>query len=209
MTEKIIVVLAALALLVVVLRIARGILDGSGHWSRAEGTLFSPDPHLAALLEQARGAPKAKLKELLREIGRLAAGAGSPEKRAVCYDAAGRLALGELNRPGLAAGMFLRALRADPRCISALFKLEEVLISQKRTRRMEATYWDVLGRLDDAAVGSPVWLRCWSGLSSLYAESPRTARRADAIRKALTAFGTDLDDKETPDESGVSEPKQT
>ncbi|MCU0664307.1 MAG: hypothetical protein MUC50_18510 [Myxococcota bacterium] len=210
MTENLlIVVLAVLALLVVVLRIARGLWVGSRQWGSSEGSLFSPDPHLAGLLEQAKGAPKARVKDILREIGHAAATAGSPEKRAVCFDAAGRLALGELKRPGPAAGLFLRALRADPRCLSALYKLEEILMSQKRLRRMEATYWDVLGRLDDAAVGSDMWMRCWSGLASLYAESPRTVRRADAIRKAFATFASEPEASREPQPASVSADERT
>lgn len=197
MTERgIIVILAGLVLLVVVLRVVRALWGGSRHWASGQGELCSPDPRVAALLEQVPGASKAKLKEIVREIARAAVTAGALDKRAVCYDAAGRLALGELQRPGLAAGMFLRALRADPNCLSALLKLEEILLSQGRLRRMETSYWDVLGRLDDSAVGSGVWVRCWTGLSSLYAESPRTVRRADAIRKALAAFGSESDEEE-------------
>ena len=94
-------------------------------------------------------------------------------------------------------GLFLKALRADPTCVEGITKLQEILSAQKRFRRLEWTYWEVLARLDDSEVGEEMWLACWSGLAAIYAASPKTVRRADAIRKALNAFAQDPDDEDT------------
>ena len=99
-----------------------------------------------------------------------------------------------MKRPSLAVGLYLRALRETPNCPEALDKLQEILTAQKRLRRLEWNYWDVLGRLGEGEADSEIWLKCWSGLATVYSRSPRTVRRADAIRKAMAAYVTDDED---------------
>jgi hypothetical protein len=93
-------------------------------------------------------------------------------------------------------GFYLRALREDPTCLAALERLREILMAQKRYRRLEQTCWDVLGRLDDSDVGTEMWAKAWMVLAAIYSTSPRHVRRADAIRKMLTSFEADDEGEE-------------
>lgn len=140
------------------------------------------DPELRRLVGEAvsTGRPR----EAVRQIERRAT-SGEASARAAHHCAAGNLVLSEMKRPGLAVGLFLRALREDPTCTPALERLREILMAQKRYRRLEWTCWDVLGRLDDGDVGSAAWVGAWSILAAIYSASPRHVRRADAIRKML------------------------
>ncbi|MCP4599519.1 MAG: hypothetical protein GY847_03100 [Proteobacteria bacterium] len=196
MKEPILLAAIALFIVVVVLRLVRGLLLGRRFQGRGASVPSFADSKLTALLKEADGT--GKVRTVIREIGHRAPGMDSAELRAAYRCGAGHLALTELKRPALAAGFYLRALREDPRCVEALDKLQEILVALKRLRRLENTYWDVLGRLGDAEVGSEMWVKCWSGLASIYSASPRTVRRADAIRKNLAAYGSndgeELDD---------------
>ncbi len=120
----------------------------------------------------------------------------TPTTRSAYFVAAGHLAISQLKRPKLAVGFYLKALRSNPTCIDALGRLQEILLAQKRFRRLEWTYWEVLSRLDDSEVGEEIWLMCWAGLAEIYAASPRGVHKADAIRKALSVFVTDDEEQE-------------
>jgi hypothetical protein len=157
---------------------------------------------LTNLVEEAE--KTGKVREAIRKLGSRGSGIDSAELRAAYRCAAGHLALTSLKRPSLAVGLYLRALREDPNCVEALDKLQEILAAQKRLRRLEWTYWDVLGRLDDAEAGGEMWSKCWSGLASLYSASPRKVRRSDAIRKALAAYAPDVLVREDLDENSSS-----
>ncbi len=194
MKEPLLIVLVGLFIIVLVFRLIRGLLVGRRLKSKDPSVPGWTDPQLSNLID---GAKRPTLvREAIREIGRRAPGVESAELRAEYRCAAGYLSLNQLKRPGLAVGFYLRALREDPTSIEALDKLQEILTAQKRFRRLEWTYWDVLGRLDDAEVGSEMWGKCWAGLAAVYSSSPRTVRRADAIRKALVEFTHD--DTEEP-----------
>ncbi len=190
--------LAAIALFIVALvfRFVQGIRLGRRLQDRKASLPSCADSELTALLKEAQDTGKARI--VLRKIAQRASGLDSAALRAAYRCAGGNLALTEIKRPALAAGLYLRALREDPECIQAIDKLQEILAAQKRLRRLERTYWDVLGRLDDSSVGGEMWVKCWSGLASIYSASPRTVRRADAIRKAFAAYGPD-DEEEQDD----------
>ncbi|MFO8074066.1 MAG: hypothetical protein R6V85_19580 [Polyangia bacterium] len=157
----------------------------------------SGDPELSRLVSEAADTPRAR--EILREIERRAGIAETPASRASHHCAAASIALQKLKRPSVAVKFYLRALRDDPTCREALAKLQEILIAQKRHRRLEWTCWDVLGRLDDEQIGSFAWRAAWRGLTAVYSASPRHVSRADAIRKMLAAV--DTDDESEPDAS--------
>ncbi|MCP4675214.1 MAG: hypothetical protein GY854_06855 [Deltaproteobacteria bacterium] len=200
MKEPLLLGAIVLFILALIFRLVRGLRLGRRMQSRAHNLPPCADSNLESLLDEAR--KTGKVREALREIGHRAPGLDSAGLRAAYRCAGGHLALTSLKRPALAAGFYLRALREDPGCVEALDKLQEILTGLKRIRRLERTYWDVLGRLDDSEVGDEMWTKCWSGLASIYSNSPRTLRRADAIRKALTAFGTD--DNEDGDVSEIT-----
>jgi hypothetical protein len=185
MKEQLIVVLVGLFIVVLILRAVRGL---ASRRVRAEdsGVPEFADAALVELIDQSKAPGKAR--EILREMGRRVSGLESPRLRAAYICARGNLSLNQLKRPKLAVGFYLRALREDPACEEALKRLQELLTAQRRVRRLEWMYWDVLGRLDDIDADSKVWFRCWSGLASLYSASPRKVRRADAIRKVLSAY---------------------
>ncbi len=185
MNNPLLVALAGLFIVVLIARIWRGIAIGRRLRSSDASWSAEADPKLEALMNQAQD--QNTVKSVLREIERRAFSRDSASTRAAYHCAAGHLALQQLKRPGLAVGFYLRALREDPTSIEALDKVQDILVAQKRTKRLEWTYWNVLSRLDDAEVGSRMWIRCWSGLASIYSASPKKTARADAIRKALTA----------------------
>jgi len=136
-----------------------------------------------------------KTREALRKIQQETHSKDAPT-RAAYHCAAGNLAVSEMKRPSLAVGFYLRALRVDPRCVSAIDRLREILSAQKRLKRFERTCWEVLGRLGDDEVGSEMWVKCWSGLAAIYSATPRLVRRSDAIRKLLDAVATEDSDVE-------------
>lgn len=186
MNDPILVAFAVLFIAMLILRFVRGILISRR--LGANNTLPSSmgDSELESLIDSATD--NAKVREALKSIEARASSSESAQQRAMYHCARGHLSLTKLKRPGLAVGFYLRALREDPTAIDALDKLQEILTAQKRLKRLEWTYWAVLGRLDDAEVGSKIWIKCWSGLASIYSTSPRTTPRADAIRKSLAAY---------------------
>lgn len=192
MKEPLILALVALFIAVLVLRLIKDYLFVKRWKGKEAGLPDAADAELAELVGAVDSANKGR--ETIRTISRLALGGKSPTVRGAYYCAAGNLALHSVKRPGLAVGLYLKALRADPTCLEALHKLQDLLSAQKRFRRLERTYWEVLARLDDTEVGGDIWIACWSGLAAVYSASPRTILRADAIRKALTAYVSDDDD---------------
>lgn len=175
-----------LFVLMLVFRLVRGIIQGrrisAGRTCSTDGT---GDPDLAALIEEARHG--GRVREVLRRIEGRATTAAEPTARASYHCAAGDVSLIQMKRPKVAVGFYLRALREDPTCVPALDKLQEILLAQKRGRRFERTCWEVLGRLDDAEVGSEMWVKCWTGLAAFYATSPKYVGRADAIRALIAS----------------------
>jgi len=199
MREPLLVALAGLFLALLVFRFVRGVVVGR-RISRSRACSSDPrsDPDLVALVEE--GSKPGRAREVIREIERRALGRETRAEAASHHCAAGEVSLAGLKRPGLAVGFYLRALHDDPTCVEALDRLQEILTAQKRLRRLEWTCWEVLGRLSEAEVGSAAWVRCWSVLAGVYASSPRLVRRADAIRKMLSAEVLDAasDDGEEP-----------
>ena len=193
MIETLLPALMGLFVIVLVLRVVKAMVFAR-QFSREESSIpAGASEELAALMRDAE--TSGKYRDVLRTIENRTAGMTSPAVRATYHCAAGNLARNRLKRPGLAVGFYLKALRADPTCIEAIGRLQEILVPQKRLRRLEWTYWEVLGRLNDGEAGGEMWLLCWSGLTAIYSTSPRTVRRADAIRKMLAAFGSDSDDE--------------
>jgi hypothetical protein len=185
-----IAIAAVLFIAVLAFRFIRGLVLGRSVSKAVGGCDFdaAEDPELKRLLKEAVSSGKAR--EGLRQIERRAT-SGEAASRAAHHCAAGNLVLSEMKRPGLAVALFLRALREDPTCLPALERLREILMAQKRYRRLEQTCWEVLGRLDDGDAGSPVWVKAWTVLAAIYSTSPRHVRRADAIRKMLGALESD------------------
>jgi hypothetical protein len=181
--EKWLLIALGLFVLMLVFRFVRGILQGrrlsAGRTCSTDGL---DDPALAGLVEEARQGGKAR--DVLRKIEGRATTAAEAEVRAAYHCAAGDVSLIQMKRPKVAVGFYLRALREDPTCVPALDKLQEILLAQSR---FERTCWEVLGRLDDDEVGSEMWVKCWSGLATIYSVSSRHVGRADAIRALLAA----------------------
>ena len=177
----------ALFIAVLVLRFVRSVLAARRFDGASGGCDLddSADPELKRLVQEAMASGKAR--EAVRQIERRAT-SGEATSRAAHHCAAGNVALVEMKRPALAVALYLRALREDPTCLAALERLREILMAQKRYRRLEHTAWDVLGRLDDGDVGAPMWTAAWSVLAAIYSTSPRNVRRADAIRKMLASL---------------------
>jgi hypothetical protein len=178
---------------VLVLRFVRGVMLGRRLEGASSGCDLgdAADPELRRLVQEAVSSGRPR--DAVRQIERRAT-SGEAASRAAHHCAAGNLVLTEMSRPGLAVGLFLRALREDPTCTAALERLREILMAQKRYRRLERTCWDVLGRLDDGDVGSPMWIAAWSLLAAIYSTSPKHVRRADAIRKMLDSLREEDDE---------------
>jgi hypothetical protein len=194
--KELLFVVSGLFFLMLVFRLVRSVVLGRRlSAARSCEPEESDDPELCRLVSEAVDAPRAR--EALREIERRAGTADTPARRASHHCAAASITLQRLKRPSVAVKFYLRALRDDPTCVEALAKLQEILIAQKRQRRLEWTCWDVLGRLDDEQAGSPAWRAAWRGLTAVYSASPRYVSRADAIRKMLAAV--DTDDESEPD----------
>ncbi len=193
MKDPYILVFIGLFIVALVFRVVRGLSLGKFLSGSKSELPTCADPDLTALMKAVTDEPR-KVREILRKISRGASSAHSPDLRAAYQCAGGNIALTTLKRPNLAVGFYLRALRESPGCVEALDKLQEILTAQKRLRRLEWTYWDVLGRLEEGETGSEMWSKCWSGLASIYSVSPRRVRRADAIRKAMAAYVPEVED---------------
>jgi hypothetical protein len=200
MKEPWLVFLLGMTLFVIVLRMVRAYFFARRVSTGSACLPIAADDRLTSLVADVE--KSGKVREAIRTIGQRAPGIKSPSLRSAYHCAAGYLAISRLKRPGLAVGFYLKALRAYPTCIEALEKLQEILAAQKRLRRLERTYWEVLGRLDDSEAGTEMWFKCWSGLTAIYSTSPRTIRRADAIRKMLSVFDEDGDEHDS--QSSVS-----
>jgi len=210
MVKQLLVIAAVLFLLMLVVRFARGLLLGrrlSRDRAWTPGERYDAD--LRRLVEDA--APGgARAREVLRRIESRAMSMDDPAVRAAHHCAAAGISLAVLKRPGVAAGLYMRAMRDDPTCLEALIQLEEILLTQKRHRALEGFCWNLLGRLGDGATGTAVWHRAWSALAALYAANPRRTSRADAIRRMLAAApaeaGAGRDDDETDDPAEDASP---
>lgn len=191
MKEPLLAAFIALFFVVLVFRMIQAYLLAHRLQGRTMGVPTDADDRLVTLLRNTDSPQRAK--DAVRDITHMASGVKSPAGRSAYYSAAGNLALNPLKRPNLAVGLYLKALRANPTAIDAIHKLQEILTAQKRTRRLEWTYWEVLARLDDNEVGEDTWIACWAGLAAIYGASPKTVHRADAIRKSLSAFVSEED----------------
>jgi hypothetical protein len=193
--KQVLAIAAVLFIAVLVIRFVRGMMLGRRVSASAGGCEFDEDadPEIKRLVTEAVATGKSR--EGLRQIERRAT-SGEASSRAAYHCAAGNLVLTEMKRPGLAVGFFLRALREDPTCLAALERLREILMAQKRYRRLEQTCWEILGRLDDSDVGTSMWSKAWTVLAAIYSTSPRHVRRADAIRKMLASFEADDEGEE-------------
>jgi hypothetical protein len=193
MKEPLLLALIGLFIAVLIIRLAKAYLLAHRLKGKEPDIPEDADEQLLSLMEKVETPQKAR--ETIRNISRLASRVKTPTGRSAYFVAAGHLAINPLRRPKLAVGFYLRALRSNPTSLDALHKLQEILLAQKRFRRMEWTYWEVLARLDDSEVGEEMWMVCWAGLAAIYAATPRGVHKADAIRKALKAFVTDEEEE--------------
>ncbi len=191
MKEPLLVAFAGLFFIVLIVRVINSYILAHRLKSKDQfdNTPQDADDRLIAILKDVSNLQKAK--ESFREITHMALGVKTPAGRAAYYSAAAGLALNHFKRPNLAVGLYLKALRVNPSCLEAIRQLQRILTIQKRPKRLEWTYWEVLARLDDSEIGDETWLTCWAGLAALYAGSPKTTHRADAIRKSLSMFMAD------------------
>jgi hypothetical protein len=206
MKEILLIVLIGLFILVLILRALRGV--ASRRYNTSDASLPNyEDPELDTLLDESTRSGK-EARDALKKLGRRATVLESHSLSALYRCAQGHISLNQLKRPSLAAGFYLRALREDPTCVEAITMLQEILTTQRRFGRLEWAYWDVLGRIDDIEENTKMWIKCWSGLATLYSASPRRVRRADAIRKALLAFGPeDLEELDSEEQTPATVPK--
>lgn len=193
MKEPVILVLLGLFIAVLLLRTIKAYFLAHHLKSKDHSIPEGADQQLHELMSDVETPSKAR--SAIQNIGRMTPRAKTPAVRSAYFVAAGHLAINPLKRPKLAVGFYLKAIRSDPTCLEALHKLQEILLAQKRYRRMEWTYWEVLARLDDSEVGEEMWLVCWAGLAAIYAASPREVHKADAIRKVLATFVADEDEE--------------
>ncbi|MDJ0766747.1 MAG: hypothetical protein QNJ97_27490 [Myxococcota bacterium] len=204
MKEPFVVIGAAVFIAALLFRLVRSIRLGRRFKSREHRLPACADETLNALVIEAK--QTGRVKESLKDLSQRALGVDASDLRAAYHCAAGHMAMTDLKRPALSVGFYLRAIREDPHCVEALDKLQEILVAQKRFRRLEWTYWEVLGRLSDAEVGGHMWTKCWSGLASVYSTSQRTVGRADAIRKVIEVCGSDVESEEDSDAAPVVRP---
>lgn len=183
--KELLLITIGLFVVLMLFRFIRGVICGRRLASGSGSLNGKKYEAVSAIVEEAQ--KKGKVRDALREV--LAkANSADASTRSIYHCAAGNLSLFEMKRTNLAVGFYLRALRDDPYCIIALDRLHEILMAQKRHRRLEKTCWDILSRLDDDAIGTDVWVKCWTVLASVYSMSPKFVRRADAIRKLLSAY---------------------
>ena len=184
MKENLLVIAAALIVIFFLFQLFKGYFLARRPWKRRGPRV---DPELEELVQKADSPVAAR--NVLRDIEGKAVRRDA-SARASYYSVAGEIALQQLKRPNVAIRYYFRALRNNPRCESAFDRLSEVLLAQKRHRRFKRTCWYLLSRMDDEDNGSPIWHKCWSGLATVYALSPATTDRADAIRKMLSGMDT-------------------
>jgi hypothetical protein len=203
MVKGLLVLAAVLFLLTLLLRFVRGMSQGR-RLSRGRSCLpgAGSDPLLRRMLEEA-AAGGGRAREALRRIEARVATIDDVGERAAHHCAAAGVSLAVLKRPGVAAGLYMRALREDPTCLAALVQVEEILLTQKRHRALEGVCWGLLGRLDEEATGTEVWFKAWSALAKLYAENPRRVHRADAIRKMLAGVSAEAEADRTDDDDNL------
>jgi len=182
MKETLLIWAAALIVIFLILQIIRGFLFSKHNWKKVSQNI---KPELAKFIEDAKSPSEARL--VLKNIDARAIEKNSTE-RALIYSTAGVISLTVLKRPEIAVRYHLRALRSDPLCEVAYDRLAEILVAQKKYRRLERTCWDILSRLDEDDQGCEMWKKCWSGLTTVYANTKRLTNRADAIRKMLNVF---------------------
>ena len=190
MKEDLLLIAAALIVLFFLFQLLKGYFLARRPWkNRKPGA----NPELAELLQKADSPVTSR--NVLRDIDSRAARQDA-SGRASFYSVAGEIALHRLKRPNVAIRYYFRALRNNPGCESAFDSLSEILIAQKRFRRFKRTCWYLLSRMDEEDTGSAIWHKCWSGLATVYASSPATTDRADAIRKMLSGIGADAAEDE-------------
>lgn len=194
MKETLLVIAAALCVLFILFQLVRGLLLSKRFWKKRSPDV---DPELEELCKQADTTASAR--HVLREIDTKAA-KNDAHKRATYYSAAGEIALTRLNRPNIAIRYYYRALRNNPKCEPAFGRLAEILISQKKYRRFERTCWHLLSRMDEDDSDGVIWKKCWSGLATVYAATPKLTERSDAIRKMLAAMSSRSDDDDDLDD---------
>jgi len=200
MVKGLLVVAAVLFLLMLLLRFVRGMSQGR-RLSRGRNCLTgdSSDPELRRLVAEAE-AGGGRAREALRRIEARVTTIDDAGGRAAHHCAAAGVSLAVLKRPGVAAGLYMRALREDPTCIAALVQVEEILLAQKRHRAFEGVCWGLLGRLGEDATGTEAWFKAWSALAGLYAANPRRVHRAAAIRKMLAGVSAETEADRTDDD---------
>jgi len=114
----------------------------------------------------------------IAQAKRRARGAGEDaDARARAWLDASRIALAELDRPGLAASYARRALRADPDAVDAVDQVVAALEQGSRHRTLERFLWR---RLDGAP--GPAYDRAFSELLRLYDGPLHRPERAAALR---------------------------
>lgn len=190
MKEQLLVIAAALSVLFILFQLVRGYILARRPWRERRP---KTNPELEEMLRKADSPVTART--VLKDIDGKAV-QHDARARASYYSVAGEISLHKLKRPNVAIRYYLRALRNNPRCESAFDRLSEILLAQKRYRRFKRACWFLLSRMDDDDTGRPMWKKCWSGLATVYAASPATTDRADAIRKMLSAFVRDVEDEE-------------
>ncbi|MBN2528854.1 MAG: hypothetical protein JXR76_20860 [Deltaproteobacteria bacterium] len=193
MKENLLVIAASLSVLFFLFQLLRGYILGRRGWKKQEPRV---NPELDSLIRKADSPNSARA--VLRDIDGKAVQHDARE-RASYYSVAGEIALTRLKRPNVAIRYYLRALRNNPRCESAFDRLSEIMLSQKRFRRYKKACWYLLSRMDEDDTGGAMWTKCWSGLATVYAASPATTDRADAIRKMLVGLGQNQMDDELDD----------
>jgi tetratricopeptide (TPR) repeat protein len=190
MKEKLLVIAAALIVLFFLFQLVRGYILARRPWrARRPKT----EPELEEMLRKADSPVTART--VLKDIDGKAV-QHDARARASYYSVAGEISLHKLKRPNVAIRYYLRALRNNPRCESAFDRLSEILLAQKRYRRFKRACWFLLSRMDEDDTGTRMWKKCWTGLATVYAASPTTTNRADAIRKMLAGVARDVEDDE-------------
>jgi len=187
MKETLLVIAAGLIVAFLIFQSLRGFFFSRRKWKNKDDIA----PELSRYIERAGNPSEAR--EVLREIDQRAVETRA-RTRSRFYHTAGEIALTVLKRPNVTVRYCQRALRNDPTCETAFERLAEILIAQKKYRRLERVCWGLLSRLNEDESGGLVWKKFWSGLVTVYANSPRLTERADAIRKMLDGFEADIDE---------------
>lgn len=135
-----------------------------------------------------RGPLRGRVREEVRAARRRATEATTPRAQAEALCEAGTLALRDGPRWNLSAGLFLRAMKADP-AWAELVEIVVRLFRRRRPRLLEKILWRRLSNTVWDDDHRAVLLETLTGLALLYERELRDRSRATVFRRLLEVHG--------------------